>query len=90
MSNHRYTVEVKHSAQKAFSALPRDIQKQIAEKLLSLETAPFQPGCKKISGRADTWRIRAGSYRIVYEVRENVLVVIVIRIGHRREIYRNL
>lgn len=90
MSNSRYTVEVKRSAQKAFSALPSDVQKQIAEKLLSLETNPFQPGCKKISGRANTWRIRAGSYRIVYEVRENVLIVIVIRIGHRREIYRNL
>jgi mRNA interferase RelE/StbE len=55
-------------------------------KLLELEGDPRPPGCKKLKGR-DAWRIRIGDYRAIYEINDGRLVVTVITIGHRREVY---
>lgn len=85
-----YKVEVKRSVVKAIACLETSIQRQIAEALKSLASCPFPNGSRKIQGRADTWRIRIGNYRVVYEVHEERLVIYVVRVGHRREVYRNL
>ena len=82
-----YTVILVKSAQKQFRALPRETQASVSAALLALEHKPRPATVKKLKGR-DAWRIRVGDYRVIYEVHDQVLQVLVITIGHRREIYR--
>lgn len=63
-------------------------QERIQRHIDALATEPRPPGCVKMSGIERTYRIRVGDYRIIYEIRDNVLIVLVLRIGHRREAYR--
>ena len=81
-----YTVLILPSAQKQLSKLPNTIATRIEDKLLELEGDPRPPGCKKLKGR-DAWRIRIGDYRAIYEINDGKLIVTVITIGHRREVY---
>ena len=81
-----YTVLILPSAQKQLSKLPNAIATRIEDKLLELEQDPRPPGCKKLRGR-DAWRIRIGDYRVIYEINDGRLIVTVITIGHRREVY---
>jgi len=81
-----YTVLILPSAQKQLSKLPHAIATRIEDKLLELEHDPRPPGCKKLRGR-DAWRIRIGNYRVLYEINDGQLIVTVITIGHRREVY---
>jgi mRNA interferase RelE/StbE len=87
-----YRVEFKKSARKEFDRLPRRIQEKVVEALRFLSESPFSDllNIKKIKGEESLYRIRIGDYRLVYEVQAVVLLVIVIKIGHRREVYRNL
>ncbi|MBI4815519.1 MAG: type II toxin-antitoxin system RelE/ParE family toxin [Deltaproteobacteria bacterium] len=71
---------------KSLNALPRTIQKRIIEKLEGLESNPRPLGAKMLRGEP-RWRVRVGAYRIIYEIRDNELLVIVVRIGHRRDVY---
>ena len=81
-----YTVELTLSAQKQLSKLPNTIAERIEESLLELEENPRPVGCKKLKGRT-AYRIRIGDYRAIYTINDTVLTVIVIKIGHRREVY---
>jgi mRNA interferase RelE/StbE len=81
-----YTILILPSAQKQLSKLPDAVATRIEEKLLELEHDPRPPGCKKLRGR-DAWRIRIGDYRAIYEIDDGRLIVTVITIGHRREVY---
>ncbi len=81
-----YQVEITLSAQRQLSKLPDTIAERIEEKLLDLENNPRPIGCKKLKGRL-AYRIRIGDYRAIYTVNDNVLTVIVIKIGHRRDVY---
>lgn len=81
-----YTVLILPSAQKQFRKLPGAIATRIEDKLLELEHDPRPPGCKKLRGR-DAWRIRIGDYRAIYEINDDLLIVTVVTIGHRREVY---
>lgn len=81
-----YTVLILPSAQKQLDKLPGAIATRIEDKLLDLEGDPRPPGCKKLRGR-DAWRIRIGDYRVIYEINDGNLIVTVIAIGHRRDIY---
>ena len=67
---------------------PAKIQLQIKHRLLSLAEEPRPPGVEKMKGEIDTWRIRSGSYRIVYEIHDRVLLVLVVKIGDRKDVYR--
>lgn len=83
----RYQVILPKSVQKELDRLPDDIVKRILARLTGLETNPRPPDVKKLKGR-DAWRIRIGDYRVIYEIHDRVLQIIVITVGHRREIYR--
>ena len=87
-----YQVEFAASAKKEFDRLPSKLQDKIVEALRFLAENPFSEflKIKKLRGVDSLYRIRIGDYRLVYEVRSNLLVILVIKIGHRREIYRNL
>ena len=82
-----YTVILVKTAQKQFLRLPADLQARVTVRLRDLEAQPRPIDVKKLKGR-DAWRLRVGDYRIIYEIHDRVLQVIVIAIGHRREIYR--
>ena len=83
-----YKIEFKPAALRSFSILPKPIQKQIAKKIDALANNPRPPGVKKLSGGESRFRIRSGDYRVVYEIRDNELLILVVRVGHRREVYR--
>ena len=67
--------------------LPDEIAGRILARLAGLETDPRPPDVKKLKGR-DAWRIRVGDYRVIYEIYDRVLRILVITVGHRREVYR--
>ena len=87
MVNKRYTVVVTDKVRKIILKLPHLIAAQIENSLLKLEENPRPAGCKKLKGRYG-YRIRVGDYRIIYEIEDNILRVIVIDLGHRKDIYR--
>jgi mRNA interferase RelE/StbE len=84
----RYEVLIKPSARKELEAvdLKKDRQRIVAA-ILSLADDPRPSGCRKLSGR-DKYRIRCGDYRVVYSVQDVILVVTIVRVGHRSDVYR--
>ncbi len=82
-----YRVEVSRRAAKAVTSLDKPLRRKILTAIDALSGDPRPAGCKKLAGQ-ETWRIRVGDYRIIYEIHDRVLLVIVVDIGHRREIYR--
>jgi len=84
-----YALLFKPLALRQLESLPREVvQRRVAVKIEMLCEDPTPAGCKRIVGLDDTWRIRIGDYRVVYQVQRSVLVVLVLKIGHRREVYR--
>ena len=75
------------SAQNELDALPGDVQKRIASAVINLESNPRPHGCKKLK-TLDAYCIRVGDYRVVYKVHDDVLIVLVIKVVHRGEVYR--
>ena len=88
MTRRRYEVVLSPKAEKQLDELPRPMQRRITEAIEGLESNPRPHGVKKLEGADDLWRIRVGDYRIVYTIKDDRLVVLVVKIGHRREIYR--
>ena len=85
----RFRVLIKPSAKKELIAVATKKDRQrIVRRIQSLSENPRPSGCQKLSGY-DRYRIRQGHYRIVYEIRDLEVTVIVIKIGHRREVYRH-
>ncbi len=87
MSQRRYTVVITKTVQKLLSKLPDRTASKLEAAMLLLENNPRPNGCKKLKGR-DAYRIREGDYRIIYEIEDNILHVLVIDVGHRRDIYK--
>jgi len=84
---HSYAVEVKPSARKELEALPDQVLARMIAKLESLRENPRPPGCKKLKGYRDQWRIRVGAWRAVYLIDDKARLVSVTRVAHRREVY---
>jgi mRNA interferase RelE/StbE len=88
MSN-KYTVQFNKHYLKDLLKIPKKNWKLIREKVLSLAENPRPDGCKKLKGvKAPLFRIRCGDYRVVYTIRDEILLVLVIEVAHRRNIYR--
>lgn len=83
-----YTIEFARSALRDFKALDRAVQRRVATRIDSLAANPFPPGVKRLQGDPDVFRVRAGDYRIVYRVDGKRLTILILKIGHRREVYR--
>jgi mRNA interferase RelE/StbE len=84
-----YQIEWKRSAQKELRKLPAEMIQQIIEAVNALSENPFPPGCRKLAGSEQTWRMRIGNYRIIYNVFSSSLVIEIVRIAHRKDAYRN-
>lgn len=82
-----YKVTIKKSAQKEIKALPKNVIKRVLVKIKQLADEPRPSGCRKIVGTEDTWRIRVGNYRIIYNVFDDVLLIEVIAVKHRKDAY---
>ena len=83
-----YKIKLSKAAGKQLADLPRADAKKIAARIDKLASDPFPPNHKKLEGEDDICRIRQGDYRILYSVFKNELLVEVVKIGHRREVYR--
>ncbi|HXZ26738.1 MAG TPA: type II toxin-antitoxin system RelE/ParE family toxin [Terriglobales bacterium] len=84
----RYSIAFRPAALRSLESLPRPLQERIWTAIGALADAPYPPGAKKLKGPERYWRIRVGDYRVVYDVQHERLVVLVVRVGHRREVYR--
>ncbi|MGH9491890.1 MAG: type II toxin-antitoxin system RelE family toxin [Terriglobales bacterium] len=83
-----YTVLFEAAALRALDKIRPENRARIIARAEALAHDPFPPGYKKLRGPEGYFRIRVGDYRIVYDVQHNRLVILVIRVGHRREVYR--
>ena len=83
----KFQIILPKSVQKELDRLPDELVERILTRLAGLETNPRPADVKKLKGRA-AWRIRVGDYRVIYEIHDRVLRIIVITVWHRREIYR--
>jgi mRNA interferase RelE/StbE len=82
-----YRLVFKRSVAKDLRAIPNDDVARILQRVEALADDPTSPGSEKLSGQ-DRYRIRQGLYRIIYEIDGDQLVVTVVKVGHRREVYR--
>jgi mRNA interferase RelE/StbE len=82
-----YRVVVSRSANKELQELPTQVVNRIVPQIMKLGENPRPPGCKKLKGEKESWRIRVGDYRVVYSIEDEVRVVDVRKIGHRKDIY---
>ena len=79
---------MERNAERDLNRLQGDLFERVVSVLRDLGTNPRPPGCRKLAGSKSDWRIRIGDYRAVYEIDDEVEVVRVMRIRHRREVYR--
>ena len=82
-----YKVEFSPAAKRAFDKLPKDIQRSLAAMIGDLMEQPRPRQSIKMTGH-DLYRIRSGDYRLIYRIEDDKLVVLIVTIGHRREVYR--
>jgi mRNA interferase RelE/StbE len=83
-----YQLLIKHSAEGDLYRLPRAIFQRVNDRILALRDDPRPPGVRKLSGALEGWRVRVGDYRILYQVDDHAQTVTIVRVKHRREVYR--
>ena len=83
-----YSVVIKRSAEKELRAVPLSDLKRVIDRIRGLAQQPRLSGYEKLSGESERYRIRQGDYRIVYGIDDAALRVDVVKVGHRREVYR--
>jgi len=81
-------VEFTAAATKEVRKLDPGIRRRVLSGIADLARDPRPAGCKKLTGESNAWRIRVGDYRVLYEVLDDALVVTVVRVAHRREVYK--
>ena len=84
----KYIIVFKPRASQELEQLPPIVLRRIRAAIAKLMNDPRPPGCKKLSGSDNAWRLRIGDYRVLYEVHDDQLLVRVFRIRHRKEAYR--
>ena len=82
-----YSLLILPRAKRELAALEAGVCESIKQKIEALAEDPRPPGCRKLAGR-EAWRIRAGDYRVIYEIDDVARTVLILHIGHRRDVYR--
>lgn len=82
-----YQLEYKLSVAKELRALPKTDVKRVVKRIQSLANEPRGPGTVKLQGETDLYRIRQGDYRIIYNISDLTVTVLIIKVGHRKEVY---
>lgn len=83
----RYEIEIERSALKALKKIPSADRSKVIDVIERLALNPRPVGSKKLKGR-DGWRIRIGNYRVIYEIKDHICYILVLEIGHRKDIYK--
>jgi mRNA interferase RelE/StbE len=83
----RYEILIERRAQRALARVPPPQQGRIISAIQALAKEPRPHGVTKLTGR-DAWRIRVGSYHVLYEIHDSKLIVLVVAVGHRRDVYQ--
>ena len=86
----KYRIKVQRSAAKALKKIPKLDRKRIGKKIDSLAEKLPSPDTTKMKGNNPFHKVRVGEYRIVYEIQDDVLLILIVKVGHRKDIYRNL
>ena len=84
-----YRIEVKPRAERALAKVPNPHRRRIAKAIDSLARDPRPGGCRKLTGAEDAYRIRVGDYRVAYQIADRVLIVHIVRVAHRKDVYRS-
>jgi mRNA interferase RelE/StbE len=82
-----YKILIKPSAVKELKKIPKKELKKITDRIQALSSDSRPPGCEKLAAQ-NAYRIRQGTYRIIYTIEDDKLIILIIKIGHRRDIYR--
>lgn len=89
MESGKYSIDLLPTAARDLGQLPRPISRRVTRAIDPLADDPRPPGCEKLrAGAGDEYRIRVGDYRILYKVDDDTRVVLIVRVRHRREVYR--
>jgi len=83
-----YSLSIKRSASKSLRGIPKNRREKIKAFIHALVETPGPPGCKKLSKKKPLYRIRVGNYRVIYEIRDKELIILVVVIDHRSKAYR--
>ena len=83
-----YGVLLERAAERDLNRLSSRLHERVVSALQALQKNPRPPGCRKLTGTGNDWRIRVGDYRVVYEIDDRASLVRVNRVRHRREVYR--
>ena len=90
MAPRTYRIEFTPAADRDFRSLPQDVQRRLGPKIDALVRTPRPHGVETLAGEENLYRIRVGDYRIVYQIRDKALVIVPVRIRHRRDVYRSI
>lgn len=85
-----YEILIQPAAQRQLKKLSLAVQKDLVVLIERLSQEPRPLGCKKLKGRQNQYRVRSGDYRVIYSIEETALIIRVIKVGHRRDIYEEL
>lgn len=83
-----YSILLAPPAERQLKSLTDSVQKRIVKRLKSLRENPRPQGVKRLAGEEDLYRVREGDYRIIYKIQDKELIVLVVKIGDRKEVYR--
>jgi mRNA interferase RelE/StbE len=83
-----YKVEITPAAQRIIKKLPKNIQRKLIEIIELLAEDPRPVGVVKLSTTGNLYRVRTGDYRIIYEIQDQILLIVITKVGHRRDVYK--
>lgn len=84
----RLRVEISRTAERQLKKLVKADQARVVRTILALADDPFPRGSRRLSGYDDVFRVRTGRYRVLYSVSKSKLIVVVLKVGHRKDVYR--
>jgi mRNA interferase RelE/StbE len=84
----KYRIEFSPTAESQFKKLPKEVQGRLKHRIDSLTENPFPKGMKKLSAEENFYRLRIGDYRIIYQVQGKALLILILKLGHRKNVYR--
>jgi mRNA interferase RelE/StbE len=83
-----YDVKILGAAQRQLGKLPKQVQIRILDKIEKLSIEPRPKGYRQLKAEENLFRVRVGDYRIIYQIQDKVLVILILRIAHRKDVYR--
>lgn len=84
----RFKLFISSSAEKKLKKIPKKDVSKIVAMIQSLTVNPYPSGCRKLAGEENIYRVRQGQYRVIYEIKNRELIVLILKIGHRKDIYQ--